>query len=331
MTFAHPIYLWLLLLIPLAAAYYIYRLKHRAEATLQIPSVAPLAQLPRSYKEYLRHVNYALLLGAVALLIIVLARPQSTDSWSKSNTEGIDIVLSLDVSYSMLIPDFKPNRVEAAKDVAAHFVAGRPNDNIGMVIFGKESYTMCPMTSDHAVLSNLLQSVSTELIDGSSTAIGDGLVTAVNRIKDGQAKSKTIILLTDGTNNAGDVAPRNAAEVAKTLGIRLYTIGVGSRGDVEMVVGTDPFGRPVKQTVKADIDEETLKDMAQITGGRYFRATDKETLSAIFDEIDRMEKTKMSVREFSRKEELYFPYALAALLLLLIHSALRLTLLRHIP
>jgi Ca-activated chloride channel family protein len=331
MTFAHPGYLWLLICIPLAVAYYISRQRRKAEATLQMPTVAPFATLPRTYKEYLRHVNYAFLMGTLALLIVVMARPQSSDNWSQSSTEGIDIVLSLDVSYSMLTPDFKPNRVEAAKDVAAKFVAGRPNDNIGMVIFGKESYTLCPMTSDHAVLANMIQSVSTELIDGSSTAVGDGLVTAINRIKDGQAKSKTIILLTDGTNNAGDVAPRDAAEVARTMGVRLYTIGVGSRGEVEMVVGTDPFGRPVRQMVKADIDEDALRDMAQATGGRYFRATDKSSLISIFDDIDRMEKTKMSVREFSRKEEEYLPYAVAALLLLLLHVGLRCTLLRHIP
>lgn len=330
MIFAHPYSLFLLILIPLAVAFYMWKHK-RAEASMQIPSTRPFVNLPRSYKEYLRHVNFALMMGALALVIVVLARPQSTDSWSQSNTEGIDIVLSLDVSNSMLTPDFKPNRVEAAKDVAGRFVAGRPNDNIGMVIFGKESYTMCPMTSDHAVLSNMLQSVSTDLIDGTATAIGDGLVTAVNRIKDGVAKSKTIILLTDGTNNAGNVAPRDAAEVAKALGIRLYTIGVGSRGEVEMVVGTDPFGRPVRQRVKADIDEVTLKDMAQITGGRYFRATDKNSLISIFEEIDQMEKTKMSVREFSRKEEEYMPYALAALGLLLLYVLLRNTVLRYIP
>jgi Ca-activated chloride channel family protein len=331
MTFAHPAYLWLLICVPVAIAWYIRNQRRKADATLQIPTVAPFATLPRTYKEYLRHVNFALLMGALALCVIVLARPQSSDNWSSSSTEGIDIVVSLDVSYSMLTPDFKPNRVEAAKDVAAKFIAGRPNDNIGMVIFGKESYTLCPMTSDHAVLANMIQSVSTDLIDGSSTAIGDGLVTAINRIKDGQAKSKTIILLTDGTNNAGDVAPRDAAEVARTMGVRLYTIGVGSRGEVEMVVGTDPFGRPVKQKVKADIDEESLRNMAQITGGRYFRATDKASLAQIFDDIDSMEKTKMSVREFSRKEEKYFPFALAALVLLLLHVALRNTVLRHIP
>ncbi len=330
MQFAHSGILFLLLLLIPAVAFYVWKQK-QAQASLQIPTTSPFQRLPRSYKEYLRHFNFALLCLSFAFTIITLARPQSTDSWSQSNTEGIDIVLTIDVSYSMLTSDFKPNRVEAAKDVAARFIAGRPHDNIGMVIFGKESYTMCPMTSDHAVVANLLKSVTTELIDGSQTAIGDGLVTAVGRIRNGQAKSKTIILLTDGTNNAGDVAPIDAAEVAKAMGVRLYTIGVGSRDEVEMQVGTDPFGRPIMQRVKADIDEETLKNMANTTGGRYFRATDKASLSSIFDEIDKMEKTKMQVREFSRKEEEYLPYALAALLSLLLHVLLRNSLLRQIP
>ena len=330
MQFAHPGLLSLLLLLLPAIAYYIWKQK-QAQASLQLSSTSPFARLPRSYKEYLRHINFALLCAAFALVVMVLARPQSSDSWSQSDTEGIDIVLSLDVSGSMQTPDFKPNRVEAAKDVAARFVAGRPHDNIGLVIFGKESYTMCPMTSDHAVLANMLKSVTTDLIDGSQTAIGDGLITAVGRIRSGEAKSKTIILLTDGTNNAGDVSPVDAAEVAKTMGVRLYTIGVGSRGEVEMQVGIDPFGRPVYDKVKADIDEETLKKMALSTGGRYFRATDKSSLTSIFEEIDKMEKTKMQVREFSRKEEEYLPYALAALIALLLHVLLRNTVLRNIP
>lgn len=190
---------------------------------------------------------------------------------------------------------------------------------------------MCPMTSDHAVVSNMINSVDFDLIDGGSTAIGDGLVTAVNRIRNGQAKSKVIILLTDGTNNSGDVAPKDAAQVAKVMGVRLYTIGVGSKGEFESVVGYDPFGRPVRQMIRADIDEDTLKAMAQLTGGRYFRATDKSSLSDIFDEIDQMEKTKMSVREFSHKEEEYLPFALLALALLLIHVLLRNTVLRNLP
>ena len=330
MQFANPGYLFLLILLVPAIAWYIWK-QSEAQASLQVSTTSPFQKLPRSWKEYLRQVNFALLCGALALTIVCLARPQSSDSWSQSNTEGIDIVLSLDVSNSMQFEDFRPNRLEASKDVAAQFVNGRPNDNIGLVLFGKESYTMCPMTSDHAVVSNMINSVTFDLIDGSSTAIGDGLVTAVNRIRSGQAKSKVIILLTDGSNNSGDVSPKDAAQVAQAMGVRLYTIGVGSKGEFEATVGYDPFGRPVRQKIKADIDEDVLKSMAQFTGGRYFRATNKSSLAEIFDEIDKMEKTKMSVREFSRKDEEFLPYALAALLLLLLHVVLRNTVLRNIP
>ena len=239
-------------------------------------------------------------------------------------------MLSLDVSGSMLAADFKPNRVEAAKDVASQFILGRPNDNIGLVIFAKESFTMCPMTTDHAVLLNLLKDVNTELIDGGATAIGNGLATAINRIKDGQTKSKTIILLTDGTNNAGDIAPVTAAEIAKTFGVRVYTIGVGTTGMAPFPAMT-PYGTVVYQDMKVDIDEPTLKDIASITGGKYFRATDKSKLRDIFEEIDKMEKTKISVREFSKKQEEYLPFALIAFGLLLLFIVLRNTLLRSIP
>lgn len=330
MIFGNPSCLFLLLLLIPAIAYYIWKQKN-AQASIQISTTRQFAQLPRSWKEYLRHLNFLFLLVSFALVIIVLARPQSSDSWSRSDTEGIDIVMSLDISYSMQTPDFKPNRLEASKDVASQFVAGRPNDNIGMVIFGKESYTLCPMTSDHSVLANMINSVDFDLVDGSSTAIGDGLVTAVNRIRNGEAKSKVIILLTDGSNNAGDVAPRDAASVAKAMGVRLYTIGVGSQGEVDMQVGLDPFGNPVMQKVKADIDEDVLQAMAQLTGGRYFRATNKSKLADIFDEIDQMEKTKMSVREFSRKEEEYLIFALAAIAFLLLHIIIKNTILRNIP
>lgn len=328
--FANPEYLFLLLLLLPAIAFYVWKLS-KANATLQVPSTGPFAQVPRSWKEILRHVNYALLLLAFACVIAVLARPQSSDKWSRTDTEGIDIVMSLDVSNSMQTPDFKPNRLEASKDVASQFVNGRPNDNIGMVIFGKESYTLCPMTTDHAVLSNMINSVDFDLIDGSSTAIGDGLVTAVNRIRGGEAKSKVVILLTDGTNNSGDVAPRDAAEVARAMEVRLYTIGVGSKGDVQVQVGVDPFGHPITQMVHADIDEEALREMAQVTGGRYFRATDKTSLANIFEEIDKMEKTKMNIREFSRKEEEFMPWALAALAFLVLHVLIRNTVLKNIP
>ena len=330
MQFANPGYLFLLILLVPAIAWYVWK-QSEAQASLQVSTTGPFQRLPRSWKEYLRHVNFALLCGALALTVVVLARPQSSDSWSQSNTEGIDIVLSLDVSNSMQLEDFRPNRLEASKDVASKFVAGRPNDNSGLVLFGTESYTMCPMTSDHAVVSNMLNSVKFDLIDGGSTAIGDGLVTAVNRIRSGQAKSKVIILLTDGSNNSGDVPPKDAAKVAQAMGVRLYTIGVGSKGEIETTVGYDPFGRPVRQKVKADIDEETLKQMAQFTGGRYFRATNKASLAEIFDEIDKMEKTKMSVREFSRRDEEFLPFALAAIALLLMHVLLRNTVLRNIP
>lgn len=330
MQFAHPGCLFLLLLLVPAIAWYVWK-QSVAQASLQIPSTSPFDDLPRSPKEYLRHFDFGLLAATFALVVVILARPQSADNWSQTSTEGIDIVLSLDVSNSMQFEDFRPNRLEASKDVAASFVAGRPNDNIGLVLFGRESYTMCPMTSDHAVLSNMLNSVTFDLIDGGSTAIGDGLVTAVGRIRSGIAKSKVIILLTDGSNNSGDVSPKDAAQVASTMGVRLYTIGVGSKGEFEAVVGYDPFGHPVRQKVKADIDEETLKAMAQLTGGRYFRATNKTSLSEIFDEIDLMEKTKMQVREYSRKDEEFFPFAIAALALLLLHILLRNTLLRNIP
>lgn len=330
MQFANPGYLFLLILLIPAIAWYVWK-QAEAQASLQVSSTSAFQKLPRSWKEYLRHADFALLCGAAALTIVALARPQSSDSWSQSNTEGIDIVLSLDVSNSMHFEDFRPDRLEASKEVASRFVAGRPNDNIGLVLFGSESYTMCPMTSDHAVVSNMINSVTFDLIDGGSTAIGDGLVTAVNRIRSGQAKSKVIILLTDGSNNSGDVSPKDAAQVAQAMGVRLYTIGVGSKGEFETTVGYDPFGRPVRQTVKADIDEETLKTMAQFTGGRYFRATNKNSLSEIFDEIDKMEKTKMSVREFSRKDEEFLPFALAAIVLLLLHVIIRNTVLRNIP
>lgn len=330
MVFGNPSCLFLLILLLPAIAYYIWKQK-TAQASLQISTTEQFGNLPKSWKEYLRHLNFAMLLCAFTFVILALARPQSSDSWSKSDTEGIDIVVSLDVSYSMQTPDFKPNRLEASKDVASKFVNGRPNDNIGMVIFGKESYTLCPMTSDHAVLSNMINSIQFDLLDGSSTAIGDGLVTAVNRIRNGMAKSKVIILITDGSNNAGDVAPRDAASVAKAMGVRLYTIGVGSKGEVDMQVGVDPFGRPITQKVKADIDEEVLQAMAQLTGGRYFRATNKSKLADIFDEIDQMEKTKMNIREFSRKEEEYLPFVLAAIALLLMYILIKNTILRNIP
>lgn len=330
MIFASPGYLFLLIALVPAIAYYIWKQK-KAHATLQLPSTSAFAHLPKSWKEYLFHANFAFLLGAYSMVVLVMARPQSSDSWSQSNTEGIDIVLSLDVSGSMETPDLKPNRLEAAKEVATKFVNGRSNDNIGMVVFGKESYTLCPMTSDHAVLANMIHSLNFEIVDGSATAIGNGLVTGINRIRHGEAKSKVIILLTDGSNNAGDVSPNDAATVAQALGIRVYTIGVGTDKDFEVTTGYDMFGRPITQTVKPDLDEDLLRTIARNTGGRYFRATNNDKLSSIFEEIDKMEKSKLSIREFSRREEEFFPFAMIGLLLLLLHVVLRNTILKNIP
>ena len=265
---------------------------------------------------------------AVALLIVILARPQSTNSWSNSSTEGIDIMLAMDISGSMLAQDLKPNRLEAAKDVAASFINGRPNDNIGLVVFSAESFTQCPLTTDHTVLLNLFKDIQSGMIqDG--TAIGLGLANAVSRIKDGHAKSKVIILLTDGSNNAGEIAPVTAAEIAKTFGVRVYTIGVGTKGMAPYPFQT-AFGVQY-QNIPVEIDEATLKQIASTTGGQYFRATDNASLKEIYSEIDQMEKTKISVQEYSKKQEEYKNWALLVFALLLVEILLRNTLLRNIP
>lgn len=265
---------------------------------------------------------------AIAILIVVLARPQSTNSWQNSSTEGIDIMMAVDVSSSMLAQDLKPNRLEAAKDVAASFINGRPNDNIGLVLFARESFTQCPLTTDHTVLLNLFKDIRSGLLED-GTAIGLGLANAVSRVKDSQAKSKVIILLTDGSNNAGEIAPVTAAEIAKSFGIRVYTIGVGTNGEAPYPFQT-PFGTKY-QNIKVDIDEGTLKEIAATTGGQYFRATDNKSLKQIYAEIDQMEKTKISVQEYSKKQEEYKNWALLVFGLLLLEILLRNTVLRNIP
>ena len=319
MIFANPLYLWLLLLLLPAIVWYIMKQK-KAQASLQVSSTFAFDKLPTTYKAYLQHLRFILRLGVVACVIVALARPQSTDKWENQTTEGVDIVVALDISTSMLARDFKPNRIDAAKDVAAQFITGRTHDNIGLVIFAGESFTMCPMTTDHAVLLNLLKDVQCGMI-ADMTAIGDGLATAVNRIKDGPAKSKTIILLTDGTNNAGDIAPVTAAQIAKSFGIRVYTIGVGTQGTAPYPVQT-PYGIEY-QNIPVEIDEVTLKQIASTTGGEYFRATNKGVLKNIFSEIDKLEKTKLTVTEFSRREENFMPWAMMALILLICEIVLR--------
>lgn len=327
MIFANPLYLLLLLLLIPAIAWYIWK-QRESEASLQVSTIRAFEKMPRSYKWYLRHFRFILRIMAIACLIVALARPQSTSSWQNSSTEGIDIMLTLDISTSMWARDFKPNRLEAAKDVAAQFINGRRNDNIGLALFAGEGFTMCPMTTDHAVLLNLLKDVQSDmLIDG--TAIGVGLATAINRIRDGQAKSKTIILLTDGSNNRGEISPTTAAEIAKSLGIRVYTIGVGTKGLAPYPVQT-PYGIEYRDA-EVDIDENTLTQIAATTGGEYYRATNNNTLKQVFEEIDKLEKTKMSVKEFSKKQEEYLPWALWALVMLVLEIVLRNTWLRNIP
>ena len=327
MIFANPAYLWLLSLIIPLIVWYILK-QHKGDASIEVSTTMPFDKLPKSYKYYLRHVCFGLKVLALIALIVAIARPQLNNSWSNKSTEGIDIVMALDISTSMLARDFSPNRVEAAKDVAAQFVSGRPYDNIGLVIFAGESFTMCPMTVDHAVLLNLIKTVECGMLED-RTAIGDGLATAINRIKDGPAKSKTIILLTDGTNNAGDIAPVTAAEIAATFGIRVYTIGVGTQGEALYPVQT-PYGITYKP-YPVEIDETTLRNIASKTGGEYFRATDKGALKDIFEEIDKLEKTKLSVTQFNKKEDVFMPWILLVFLLLCADIILRNTILKNIP
>ena len=328
MVFANPTYLYLLLLLIPMIGWYIWKLC-KSQASLQVSSSEAFdAPGATSWKVYLRHVPFILRMAAVAVLIIILARPQSTNSWQNTSTEGIDIVLAMDISSSMLAQDLKPNRLEASKDVAASFINGRPNDNIGLVVFAAESFTQCPLTTDHTVLLNLFKDIQPGIIqDG--TAIGLGLANAVSRIKDSQAKSKVIILLTDGVNNAGEIAPVTAAEIAKTFGIRVYSIGVGTQGMAPYTFQT-AFGVQY-QDIQVEIDEATLKQVAATTGGQYFRATDNASLKEIYSEIDKMEKTKISVQQYSKKQEEYKNWALLLFALLLVEILLRNTLLRNIP
>lgn len=327
MFFANPTYLFLLIVLIPMLYWYIRKIR-KSQASLQLSASQAFDKAPVSYKVRLRHLPFICRLLAVALLVVALARPQSSRHWQNTTTEGIDIILALDISSSMLAQDLTPNRLEAAKQVASSFINDRRNDNIGLVVFAGESFTQCPLTTDHAVLLNLFSKVQCGMIED-GTAIGNGLATAVNRIKDSQAKSKVIILLTDGSNNRGDIAPTTAAEISKQFGIRVYTIAVGTRGEALYPVNT-PFGIRYEK-VKVEIDEKTLTQIAQVTDGKYFRATDNKSLKSIYKEIDEMEKTKMSVKEYSKRQEEYLPFALLALSLLLFELLLRYTLLRNIP
>ena len=326
MTFANPGYLFLLLLLIPVIGWYIYELR-KADASIQIGDTRILQEQPTSLRVRLLHLPFILRVAAITLLSLALARPQLTNRWSSESTEGIDIMMALDISGTMLAEDLKPNRLEAAKQVASDFVLARPNDQIGLVVFAGESFTQCPLTIDHAVLVNLFQSVEYGMIED-GTAIGLGLANAVNRMKDSQTKSKVIILLTDGSNNRGDIDPQTAAEIAKTFGIRVYTVGVGSYGQARVPVQT-PIGTQYI-TMDSEFDETTLQRIAQTTGGQYFRATDNSSLKKIYEQIDQLEKTKLRVREYAKHTENFAPFLYAALLCLLGEILLRYFVLRTI-
>ena len=324
LEFANPKLLWLLLLVPLAIIWYILRHK-KQEASLNFSDLNGMAKLPKTWKAYLRHLLFALKMAALALLIVALARPQSSSTNSTSNIEGIDIVMAMDVSGSMLARDLKPDRLTAAKNVASDFVKDRPGDRMGLVIFSGETFTQVPLTTDHGVMLNMLAEMKNGLIDD-GTAIGDGLATAISRLKDSEAISKVVILLTDGMNNAGSVDPYTAAEMAKLYGIRVYTIGVGSYGTAPYPVQT-PFGTQIQQ-VKVEIDEKLLTSIANSTGGKYFRATNNQKLDEIYQEIDKLERSKIEVTEFRRLHEEFYPLVAWAIALLLLEFLLRKTIFR---
>ncbi len=326
--FAYPAFFYGLIVLPLMVLWYLWR-GRRGTAAMRLSGFENLDERVGSSRIWLRHVLFLLRLAVVALLVVVLARPQSSNRWEQVTTEGIDVVMCMDVSGSMRAMDFKPNRLEASKNVGIEFVNARQDDRFGLVVFAGESFTQCPMTTDRAVVVNFLKEIDFGVIED-GTAIGMGLATAVNRIKDSKAISKVIILLTDGVNNRGDVGPVTAAEIAATFGIRVYTIGVGSQGNAPIPV-QDMFGRTVTRNMPVEIDEEVLRQIAEKTDGAYFRATDNNKLREIYQEIDQLEKTRLDVKHFSKKKEEYFPFLLAAMLLLLVEILMRYTVFRIIP
>lgn len=329
MEFKNPIFFILLLALIPYILWYVLKYK-RSLPSLKVPETVKYRMAPKSFRLYLFHVPFLLRLVLFTLVICILARPQSKHTWSDTDVEGIDIMLAVDVSTSMLAQDFKPNRVEALKAIAQQFIERRPNDNIGLTIFAGEAYTQCPLTTDHSVLMNLYSSVDCNMaargIIDDGTAIGDGIMNAILRLKDSQAKSKVIILLTDGVNNSGNISPTTAAEIAQKYGIRIYTIGIGT-------TGMAPYPLPTGSTVMlpVEIDEPTMNRISKETGGRYFRAQKNADLSAVYSDIDKMERTKFNVKEFSKRNELFEPYALAAFIVLLLEILLRYIVLKRLP
>ena len=326
-TFAYPHFFYLLLLIPLLVAWYFYRQKMN-NPDIRVSTTSGFEGVKKGIRLYLYHGLYVFRMLILILLIIALARPQSSKSRQDVNVEGIDIILAMDISGSMLAMDFKPNRIEASKDIAMEFIDGRPNDRIGLVIFSGEAFTQCPLTTDHAVLKNLFKDIRSGMIED-GTAIGDGLATALNRLRGSKAISKVVILLTDGVNNMGSIDPLSAAEIAKLYGIRIYTIGIGTTGVAPYPVQT-PFGIQI-QSMEVKIDEELLRQISRLTDGKYFRATNNNKLRQVYKEIDKLEKSKIDVTEFHRKGEEFLPLVWIALLFFILEVTLRYTYFRNTP
>jgi len=329
MHFASPHYLWLLTLLAPMIAYYVWRTM-QGGAAIQISTVEGVARAPKSVRYYLRHLPFALRAAAFGLLVVALARPQQIEQNVRTSSEGIDIMLAIDVSASMLARDFEPDRITAAKEVAGSFISDRYGDRIGLVAFAAEAFTQSPLTTDQSTLQTLLAQIRSGLIDDSGTAIGNGLATAINRLRESDAKSKVVILLTDGVNNRGEITPITAAEIAKAQNIRVYTIGVGTEG-MAPYPAVDMFGNITFVKQKVEIDDKTLTAMAEMTGGRYFRATDNAKLKAIYDEINQLEKSKVEVTEHLSYHEQFLAWVLAALGLLLAEFLLANLVLKRIP
>ncbi|MCQ2169028.1 MAG: VWA domain-containing protein [Bacteroidales bacterium] len=327
MFFEYPWLLWLLVVPALLVLHYLYLELKGRNPHLRVSTITPWKAGGWDYMTIVRHIPFALRIFALVMIVIAIARPRSSEEVEKTDTEGIDIVMAMDVSTSMLARDFTPDRLEASKDIAIQFISQRPSDRMGIVVFAGESYTQCPLTTDRATLINLMKEIQTDLIED-GTAIGNGLATAVSRMKDSDAKSRVVILLTDGVNNRGEITPQTAAEIAKTYGVRVYTIGVGANGVAPYPVMT-PWG-PDVQDMQVEIDEELLKDIAGQTGGRYFRATDNAKLAEIYEEINKMEKVRTTVDSFPIYKELFPRYALLALIALLLEILL-VAVIRRLP
>lgn len=329
MVFSNPYFFILLVVLIPYIVWYILRNK-KSQATLRMPEASKYRTLPRSFRQYLVHVPFLLRIALIVLVVCILARPQSKHSWSDTDVEGIDIMLAVDVSTSMLAQDFKPNRVEALRQIAERFIDKRFNDNIGLTFFAGEAYTQCPLTTDHVALMNLYNSADTRMAANGTiddgTAIGDGIMNALLRLRESKAKSKVIILLTDGVNNSGNISPLTAAEIAKKQKVRIYTIGIGT-------TGMAPYPLPTGGTIQlpVEIDEATMTKISKETGGQYFRAQRNAELDAIYSDIDQMERTKFNVRQYSKRTDLFEPFALAALCVLLAELLMRMLVLRRLP